>query len=34
MKVELVKPADAERWFKVKPEVPANVNTLARAANV
>ena len=29
---ELVKPADAERWFAVKPETPANVLPLAAAA--
>jgi integrase len=29
---ELVKPADAERWFNVKPEAPANVVTLAAVA--
>ena len=30
---ELVKPADAERWFGVKPESPANVVALPVAAN-
>ena len=30
---ELVKPADAERWFAVKPEGPANVLALPAAAN-
>ena len=30
---ELVKPADAQRWFNVKPETPANVTTLAAVAN-
>jgi integrase len=29
---ELVKPADAERWFAVKPETPANVLPLAAVA--
>jgi integrase len=29
---ELVKPADAERWFAVKPEAPANVLPLAATA--
>jgi len=29
---ELVKPADAERWFSVKPETPANVTPLSSAA--
>ena len=29
---ELVKPADAERWFTVKPEAPANVLPLAAVA--
>jgi integrase len=29
---ELVKPADAERWFKVRPEAPANVVPLAATA--
>lgn len=29
---ELVKPADAERWFSVKPEVPANVMSLPAQA--
>jgi integrase len=28
---ELVKPADAQRWFNVKPESPANVVTMAAA---
>jgi hypothetical protein len=30
---ELVKPADAERWFAVKPESPSNVLTLPATAN-
>lgn len=30
---ELVKPADAERWFNVKPETPANVLPLAATAS-
>ncbi len=30
---ELVKPADAERWFAVIPEGPANVLALPTAAN-
>lgn len=30
---ELVKPADAERWFSIRPEAPANVVTLAAIAN-
>ncbi|MBI4662143.1 MAG: tyrosine-type recombinase/integrase [Verrucomicrobia bacterium] len=30
---ELVKPADAERWFAVKPEGPANLLALPAAAN-
>ncbi len=30
---ELVRPEDAHRWFAVKPEAPANVVTLATAAN-
>ena len=30
---ELVRPVDAQRWFNVKPEAPANVLTLAAAAN-
>ena len=30
---ELVKPADAQRWFNVRPEAPANVLTLAAALN-
>jgi integrase len=30
---ELVKPADAERWFNVKPESPANVVAMTAAAN-
>jgi integrase len=30
---ELVKPADAERWFNVKPEAPANVVALAAPGN-
>ena len=29
---ELVKAADAERWFNVRPEAPANVVTLAAAS--
>lgn len=29
---ELVKPADAERWFAVKPEAPANLITLQKGA--
>jgi integrase len=29
---ELVKPADAERWFSIKPEAPANVVSLAAEA--
>ena len=28
---ELVKPAEAERWFNVRPEAPANVVTLTAA---
>ncbi|HVM50804.1 MAG TPA: hypothetical protein VMU04_22445 [Candidatus Acidoferrum sp.] len=28
---ELVKPADAERWFAVKPETPGNATSLAAA---
>jgi site-specific recombinase XerD len=31
---ELVKPADAQRWFNVKPESPANVTPLPLAATV
>jgi integrase len=31
---ELVKPAEAERWFDVKPEAPANVLPLTTVANV
>jgi site-specific recombinase XerD len=31
---ELVKPADAERWFNIKPESPANVTPLPLAATV
>jgi hypothetical protein len=30
---ELVKPADAQKWFAVAPEAPVNVVTLAAAAN-
>jgi integrase len=30
---ELVKPTDAVKWFNVTPEAPANVTTLAAAAN-
>ena len=30
---ELVNPADAVRWFNVNPENPANVVTMATAAN-
>ena len=30
---ELVKPADADKWFSVKPEAPGNVVTLNRQAN-
>jgi hypothetical protein len=30
---ELVKPADAVKWFNVKPDAPANVVPLAAAAN-
>lgn len=30
---ELVKPADAEKWFKVKPEVPSNVLSLTGTTN-
>ena len=29
---ELVKPADAEKWFAVKPEVPANVTPITAAS--
>ena len=28
---ELVKPADAVKWFNVRPETPANVTSLAAA---
>ena len=30
---ELVKPADAEKWFSVKPEAPANVLELPETIN-
>lgn len=29
---ELVKPADAEKWFNVKPEAPANVVSIGEVA--